>query len=37
LWIFRQQTWVRAVVYAAMLLCVLRLFAPSEDFIYAEF
>jgi D-alanyl-lipoteichoic acid acyltransferase DltB (MBOAT superfamily) len=36
-WIFRQQTWVRAVVYAAMLLCVLRLFAPSEDFIYAEF
>lgn len=37
LWIWRQQTWVRTVVYAAMMLSVVRLFAPSEDFIYAEF
>jgi hypothetical protein len=36
-WIFRQRTWLRSVVYAAMLLSMLRLFAPSEDFIYAEF
>jgi D-alanyl-lipoteichoic acid acyltransferase DltB (MBOAT superfamily) len=36
-WIFRQRTWLRALVYAAMLLCMTRLFAPSEDFIYAEF
>lgn len=37
LWILRQRTWVRSVVYAAMMLSVLRLFAPGEDFIYAEF
>jgi D-alanyl-lipoteichoic acid acyltransferase DltB (MBOAT superfamily) len=37
LWIFRQQTWLRSVVYVAMLLSVLRLFGPSADFIYAEF
>ena len=35
--IFQQRTWVRAVCYAIVLLCIIRLFAPSEVFIYAEF
>jgi alginate O-acetyltransferase complex protein AlgI len=36
-WIFEQKPWLRTVSYAALLLCIMRLFAPNEAFIYAEF
>ncbi|HEX7478093.1 MAG TPA: MBOAT family O-acyltransferase [Polyangiales bacterium] len=36
-WIFAQRPWVRTLCYAVLLLCVVRLFAPGDAFIYAEF
>lgn len=37
LWIFEQKLWVRAACYGALLLGVVRMFAPGSEFIYAEF
>lgn len=36
-WVFDKPVWVRTACYAALLLAVVRLFAPGQEFIYAEF
>ncbi|HVU04661.1 MAG TPA: MBOAT family O-acyltransferase [Polyangiaceae bacterium] len=37
LWVFSQPVWIRAVCYGVVLFCIVRLHAPAEAFVYAQF